>query len=269
MKLTQLTKAVILLLVLQSSINYISAQSKKEVQEELDAVLIKQSELLTKNKELNALLNDYSIFYSKIKKELLSNQNQEEPVQQGTLSITESIQKLKNNSLSLSLVRDSLELALKKSKEEITRLTIQNEVVRNYLLGDAEEASFPSLESEFEGNWNLYLRPIQMVGKPFESGFISTNPLLMNDSISANYLYKIEFGEDEIATLSFKSGETKKVFYTINNFSVNAPYDIVFTKQSEFKLVAYISPMPNGLEISYEVPLKTDKVIYYYGTIKR
>lgn len=269
MNFTHITKTIVFLLLLQFTIINISAQSKKEVQEELNALKVKHKELQNKNTELNKMLNEYSIFYSKVKKNLLNKQEQEAPLDKGSFSILESIHKIKINTLSLSLLKDSLETALEISKDEMKALSVQNEIVKNMLLGDAEEASFPSLESELLGNWNLYLSPIQMVGEPFESGFIGTNPLLMNDSISANYMYQIEFEEDEIATLFFKNGASQKVFYKVNDFSVNSPYNIVFSKQDEFKLVAHISPMPNGLEISYETPLKTDKVVYYYGTIKR
>ena len=149
------------------------------------------------------------------------------------------------------------------------QLTQQNESYSKLLMSSLNKASFPQSTQEFIGVWDLFLDPVQISGEPFESGIISYNHFVSNDSIMKHSIYKIEFSADEIATLFFTGGIEQKCFYSIKDFSVNSPYIIRFSKQDEFKLTMQVSPLPNGLVASYEIPVETEKVIYYYGLMKK
>ena len=137
------------------------------------------------------------------------------------------------------------------------------------LLSALSKASFPKSAKDFVGTWDLFLNPVQLSGEPFESGIIGFNTFTSNDSLSLHNVYKIEFTEDELATIYFNGGEIQKSFYSVKDFSNNEPYIIKFSKNDDFKLTMLVSPLASGLMVSYELPLKSDKVYYYYGLMKK
>ena len=245
------------------------AQTKKEVQYTLDTLIKSNKNLHEDYNQLKKEWNIYNQFFMHVKDKFF-------PPEEINLSVNEAIsrfdqlysnienQLIKNSDINLEL-RDSIATLSKIS----TELEKNNDIYRKLILSSLSESFYPKSEKELVGQWNLFLNPLSIKGDPFESGIVGINVLDIADSISCYNIFKIEIQQDDLATLFFSDGKEQKCFYSISEFSHNMPYSVYFSKQEEFKLVLRVSPMHNGLMVSYEIPVKTDKVLYYYGLMKR
>jgi len=245
------------------------AQTKKEVQFSLDTLLKSQQALKADYRELQNSWRQYDAFYEHVKTKLFSETMQNTPIGEGVPSFDASLENTLDNTQvladSITLLSDSLTSANKQL------LTLQGQVA-NYseiLMAALNASSFPQTESELLGSWDLFLTPIQIDGTPTEAGIISYHPFNIPDSIKQHRIDKIEFAADELATLVFHNGENQKCFYSAQQFSANSNFSIVFSKQNEFKLTLHISVIPQGLQASYEIPVQTDKAMYYQGLMKK
>jgi hypothetical protein len=177
------------------------------------------------------------------------------------LILTDSLQFYSD---SLQFYTDSLQLLLDERDEHLNL----SQTYKNLLLAKLNEGSFPLSENELIGTWNLFLNPMQVTSDSLKNGLVSHNPFTASDSLLQHYIYKIEFLPDELATMFFKDGRRQKCFYEVKNFSAKTPYRIVCSKQESFKLTIHISPMPSGLNISYEIPLDEKEKLYFFGLMK-
>jgi hypothetical protein len=110
---------------------------------------------------------------------------------------------------------------------------------------------------------------MQLAGDAYNSGLVSHNPFTVADSLQKYNIYQLEFLPDELAKIYFKDGRKQNCFYEVKNFSVGKPYEISCTmQQDKFNMTIHVSPMPSGLEVSYEIPLDTTQVIYFNGLMK-
>ena len=174
--------------------------------------------------------------------------------------------------MSYSKLEDSLRFfkdSISYFDKVIYNLEQENFSYNKILLSLLKKGSFPKSTPEFIGEWDLFLNPVQIHGEPFESGIVGFNSFAPNDSIMLHSIYKIDFSEDEIATLYFVNGKAQKSFYSISDFSTQSPYSIKFIKNEDFKLTLKVSPLPTGLMVSYEAPLKSDSIYYYYGFMRK
>lgn len=249
--------------------SFLQSQTKKEVQFSLDT-LQKSHKLLQQDFQLlQKEWQKQNQFFEHVKSSFFNISDVNMSIDKAFNhfdTINNAINKqMKNLNESNNVLIDSIQLL----NSSITQLSEQNKYYSKLLLSSLNKASFPQTEMEFIGAWNLFLDPVQISGKPFESGLISYNQFLSVNSIKQQNLYKVVFSADEIATIYYTGGKVQKCFYSIINFSPNSPYSILFSKQEEFKLTMQVSPLTSGLMVSYELPLKTEKVLYYYGLMKK
>ncbi len=279
MKTSQIIKALKLtstcLLLFFISISTI-AQTKKEILFSLDTLKRSHRALQRDFISVKEAWKKHNIFFEHVKSEFFLPIDINTSIDEGVIKFDEistTIQdEIKNLTKTNASLKDSLKLfvdSLQYYESIIEEMKNKSMAYNNIILSSLKKASFPQSKSEFVGNWDLFLDLVQLNGEPFESGIVGFNPFTPNDSLSAHNIYKIEFTEDEIATLYFRGGKEQKSFYSVKNFSSNSPYTVQFAKNDEFKLTMLISPLPTGLTISYEVPVKTEKVFYYYGLMKR
>ncbi len=245
------------------------AQTKKEVQFSLDTLLKSKQKLQEDFNDVRLAWTKQNAFFEHVKANLFDPSDINTPIEEAIIEFDKI-----NNALDVKIeeITDDNKLltdSLNYYKNQYQQSILQSKIYKNILNSALSKASFPQAESGLKGNWDLFLNPVQINGDPFNSGLISFNPFSGNDSIIGSSLSKIEFGEDEIASLYFKNGEEQKSFYSVNNFSLDKPYSIVFTKSDEFKLTLHVTPLPSGLMVSYENANKTDKVIYFYGLMKK
>ncbi|MCU4175386.1 hypothetical protein [Carboxylicivirga sp. N1Y90] len=267
MKKYPLLKLGLLSLILVGAINT-SGQTKKEIQFSLDT--LQKSHLLLQNdfESLQENWRQYEAFLEHLKAKTLDKKHINETLENTQNLFDEAWDKqvshLKTLEDSTTFLLDSLNRLYETHMDMIER---DNTFLR-LLRGKLSEASFPSTQEELLGMWNLFLKPIQLSGDAFGSGLISHNPFTVADSIQQHNVYKIEFLEDELANIYFRGGKQQKCFYEVNDFDTGKPYTIECTKQDEFQLTLHISPMPHGLEVSYEIPVNTDQVLYFNGVMK-
>ncbi len=257
---------VILIFGIQS---YTAAQSKKEVQFSLDTLIKSNQSLQEDYKTMKEAWKKQNSFFEHVKSTLFDASEINTAIEDG-ISKFDEINKLSKGELDKlnsesKLIKDSLI----KITDRANVLESQNKAYNQILLSALSAASFPKSAKDFVGTWDLFLNPVQLSGEPFESGIIGFNTFTANDSLNLHNVYKIEFTEDELATIYFNGGEIQKSFYSVKDFSDNEPYIIKFSKNDDFKLTMLVSPVASGLMVSYELPLKSDKVYYYYGLMKK
>ena len=254
-----------LLLVLSTDV---SSQTKREVQFSLDTLYKSHMRLMSDYNKLVKDWKQYDAFYRHVKALVLEKQLINEPIEKGAELIDEAWNK---QLLSLKQLEDStvfLTDSLMYMVEQNTDLLKQNELYLRLLTGPLREVAIINTEKELIGTWHLYLNPMQTTGEPFKSGLISHNPFTINDSLHRHNIYQIDFLPEELANIHFKDGRTQKCFYEVKNFNSGKPYTIVCSKQDEFKVTMHVSPMPTGLEVSYEIPVDSTQVLYYNGVMK-
>ncbi|MGQ1786726.1 MULTISPECIES: hypothetical protein [unclassified Saccharicrinis] len=245
------------------------AQTKREVQFSLDTLMRTHKTLQQDLKVMKLAWKKQNTFFEHVKSAYFDPADVNTSIDDGVSKFDEmykfSLKEMEVLRDSIQGINDSLNKCLGQSE----LLDSQNKAYKELLLSSINPASFPQSEAEFIGEWDLFLHPVQLTGEPFESGIVSFNPFVQDDSLTVHNVYKIEFAEDEIATLYFRGGNVQKSFYSVKNFSMNSPYVIKFSKNEEFKLAILVSPIPTGLMVSYEVPLKSEKVYYYHGLMKK
>ncbi|TLX71481.1 hypothetical protein E9993_20220 [Labilibacter sediminis] len=268
-KLSIITKFAFICIFLTSIFSSVKSQTKKEIQFSLDTLQRAYNSLEEENKTLQKEWKIQNQFFEHVKSSLLPASDINLSVDEALIKFDDIINMQKNTADSLVSANSILSDSLVKVNENNDKLIQENESYSNLLMSSLNKASFPKSQKEFIGVWDLFLDPVQISGEPFESGIISYNHFVDNDSIMKHNIYKIEFSADDIATLYFTGGIEQKCFYSIKDFSINSPYIIRFSKQDEFKLTMQISTLPSGLVASYEIPDKSEKVIYFYGLMKK
>ncbi len=251
------------------NINPLFSQSKKEIQFSLDSLLSSYNNLENDYKKLKSEWKEYDDFYQLIKSDILNPSEMNIGLDATYAKWLAARQSLLNK---YNTIKDSnlpLIDSLEHLNQDIQQLNIENQIFKNLLKSSINEATIPNTVHEFIGKWNLFLDQVHLQGKPFESGLIATNNFLLADSIKNNNIFQIEFEESDLANISFKNGTIIKCFYSVNNFSTKEPYSIYFSKQEEFKLTLLVTPMPEGLVVSFEDPDKKDTVEYFYGLMKK
>jgi len=246
----------------------VSSQTKREVQFSLDT-LYKSHEILSRDyKKLLASWYSYDGFFEHIKKTAFDksdiNVSIEEAQPLFDTAWNGNFARLKFLEDSTTFLLDSL-LHLKEMYFDLKRT---NETYLRLLTSELNEASFPHTPKELLRSWQLYLSPMQLSGDVSNSGIVSHNPFVVDDSLHQYNIYQIDFLVDELANIHFKNGHKQKCFYEVHDFHDDKPFSISCSKQDEFNLTLHISPMPNGLEVSYEIPIDTTQVIYFNGVMK-
>ncbi|MCG8580686.1 MAG: hypothetical protein MI866_12250 [Bacteroidales bacterium] len=260
---------LVLILLLAFLSNSAIGQTKKEIQFSLDTLYKSHLKLIDEYRQLIVDWKRYDAFYRHVKASMLDKEMVNEPIKAG---ITMFDNVWKRQSEQLKLLEDStvyLLDSLNRLNEHHGTLVMQNEVYLRMLNGKLNEATYPNTEEELLGLWQLYLSPMQLAGDAYKSGLVSHNPFTIDESLQKYNIYQLEFLPDELANIYFKDGRKQNCFYEITGFSVGAPYSISCTKQQdEFEMTIHVSPMPSGLEISYEIPVDTTQVIYFNGVMK-
>ena len=248
---------------------FVSAQTKKEVQFSLDTLKKSHNSLQEDYRAVKAAWKKQNNFFEHVKSTFFLSADINTSIDSGIVKFDKinsalliKLEKLGKNNKNL---KDSL-FAI---SSNIDSLELQNRAYNHILLSSLSHASFPQSTKDFLGTWDLFLNPVQLSGEPYESGIIGFNEFVPNDSIGVHNIYKIEFLEDELATVHFKGGTSQKCFYSVKDFSNNSPYIIKFSKNDDFKMTMLISPLPGGLMVSYEIPVKAKKIYYYYGLMKK
>jgi len=147
-------------------------------------------------------------------------------------------------------------------------LIASNALYLRLLTGQLSETAFLDSEQELIGSWRLYLKPMQLAGGLYKSGLISYNPFTVPDSIQMHNIYKIDFLPEELANIYFKDGRKQKCFYKVDEFNKGQPFSITYARKDEFELTMHMSPMPGGMEVSYEIPIDSTQVLYFNGVMK-
>lgn len=246
----------------------LSAQTKKEIQFSLDTLQKSHLELLNDFEALQQEWRSYDAFIEHFKNKTLDKKHINESLENTQKLFDDVWDKQISNIRTLEDSTTFLLDTLNRLYETHMDIIERDNTFLRLLRGKLSEASFPSTQKELLGMWNLFLKPIQLSGDTFESGLISHNPFTVPDSIQQHNVYRIEFLQDELANIYFRGGHHQKCFYEVNEFNTGKPYTIECTKQDEFKLTLHISPMPHGLEVSYEIPVNTSQVLYFNGVMK-
>ncbi|MCU4157467.1 hypothetical protein J1N10_15930 [Carboxylicivirga sp. A043] len=246
----------------------VNAQTKKEVQFSLDTLYRSHLKLNDEYRQLIERWKQYDAFYRHVKATMLEKELANEPIEEGAVLVDEAWNKQTAHLKSLEDSTVYLVDSLNRLYEQHQLLQLQNELYLRMLTGQLNEAAFPHTEKELLGSWNLFLKPMQLSGDAYHSGLISHNPFTVADSLQQYNIYRLEFLPDELANIYFKDGRSQKCFYEVNAFSAGQPYSISYSKQEEFKMTIHVSPMPSGLEVSYEIPLDTTQVLYFNGVMK-
>ncbi len=247
----------------------ISSQTKKEVQFTLDTLNKAHQTLLQDYQDLKQQWKEQNNFFEHVKSNFFPAADINISINKASDKFDSIYNDIVKKVVKLGEINSSISDSLKKEVALNQELISQNKVYQSLILSALNSGSFPSNETDIIGSWDLFLNPVMIHGNPYESGIIGLNPFAVADSVSVHNINKIEFDKDELATIFFTGGIQQKCFYSINNFSKNAPYTIQFSKQEEFKMTMSVSPMPNGLMVSYEASNKTDKVLYFYGLMKK
>ncbi len=249
--------------------NPLFSQTKKEVQFSLDTLVKSHQTLLQDYNNLQDDWRYYDSFYEHVKTNLFPKQLQNLPITEAVsifdTSLEGTLKTIQSLTDSITLLADSLNT----THEDALKLQAQVANYSEILMAALNASSFPQTESDLLGSWDLFLNPIQINGAPGEAGIISYHPFNIPDSIQQHRIYKIEFSPDDLATLVFQNGENQKCFYSIQQFNPKSNYTIQFSKQDEFKLLAHISVLPQGLQISYEIPVQTNNAMYFQGLMKK
>ncbi|TRX71534.1 hypothetical protein [Carboxylicivirga sp. M1479] len=260
--------ALSILILCGAQLADVQSQTKKEIQFTLDTLYSSHMKLKGDYEQLLRYWKQYDNFYQHVKTQALDASLVNEPIDKGA----EHFDAVWNSlSSQMRVYEDSLIYlvdSLNRVVEERQDLLVQNKMYLNILSGKLGEAVYPNTEQELVGTWQLFLNPMQTTGDAYQSGLISHNPFTVPDSIQQHNIYQLELMADELATIYFKDGRKQKCFYEVNDFSVGKSYTIKYSKQDEFKLNMHVSPMPTGLEVSYEIPLDTTQVIYFNGVMK-
>lgn len=259
----------VLILVFAFLSNTVKSQTKKEVQFSLDTLYKSHLKLEGDYRRLIDNWRLYDEFYQHVKVSMLDKSSVNKSIEEGQSLFdgvwNELSKRLKILEDSMTNTVDSLNQLNKKQQ----LLLMQNEVYLRMLNGKLNEAVYPNTAKELLGVWQLYLSPMQLAGDAYNSGLVSHNPFTVADSLQKYNIYQLEFLPDELAKIYFKDGRKQNCFYEVKNFSVGKPYEISCTKQQDkFNMTIHVSPMPSGLEVSYEIPLDTTQVIYFNGLMK-
>ncbi len=260
---------LIIALLLCFNTNQSFSQSKKEILFSLDSLQRSYKNLKNDYKNLKEECKEYNDFYLLIKSELLQPSEMNIGPDATYAKWQAARKKLKEKYNTIKDSNSTLTDSLKQLNLNIKQLHSENKTFKNLLKSSIDKATIPYTVNEFIGHWNLFLNQVYVQGTSNESGIIATNNFLLADSLSYNNIFKIEFQESDLANIYFKDGTTIKCFYSINRFSAKNPYSIYFSKQEEFKLTLLVSPMPEGLLVSYEDPQRKDKTVYFYGLMKK
>ncbi|MCW3787859.1 hypothetical protein [Plebeiibacterium sediminum] len=247
----------------------VASQNKKEVQFTLDTLNKAHENLLLDYQDLQQQWKEQNQFFEHVKSNFFPAEDINISVNQAPDKFDSIYNDIIKKVVKLGEINSSISDSLRKEISLNQELIAKNKVYSDLILSALNSASFPSNEADIIGKWELFLNPVMIQGNPYESGIIGYNTLVVDDSISVHNITMIEFEPEELATIYFTGGIQQKCFYSINNFSKNSPYSIQFSKQDEFKMTLVVSPMPNGLMVSYEAPNKTDKVLYFYGLMKK
>ncbi|WP_430813156.1 hypothetical protein [Carboxylicivirga sp. RSCT41] len=246
-----------------------SAQTKREVQFTLDTLYKSHLRLVVEYGQLIEEWKKYDAFYRHVKLSMLDKDLVNEPIEAG-VSLFDSV--WNKNTERYKLLEDStiyLLDSLSRLQGYQQDLIVQNDLYVRMLNGKLTEASYPNTPNELLGLWNLYLSPMQLKGEGTKSGLVSHNPFTIADSLQRYNIYQLEFMADELANIYFKDGTKQNCFYEVKDFSVGEPYAISCTKQKDgFEMTIHVSPMPAGLEVSYEIPVDSTQVIYFNGLMK-
>ncbi|MCT4590849.1 MAG: hypothetical protein N4A71_23700 [Carboxylicivirga sp.] len=246
----------------------VTSQTRREVQFSLDTLYKSHKRLQSDYRKLLNQWKVYDAFYLHVKANVLDKEFINEPIDNGIEMFNKSWSGVASR---MELFEDStiyLIDSLNQLTEQNLKLMAQNETYLRLLTGSLKEAAYPNTEKELIGTWQLYLNPMQVEGKAYKSGIISHNPFTHADSLQQYNIHQLDVLPDELANIHFKDGRKQKCFYEVENFSSKKPYTIHCSKQDDFKMTIHISPMPTGLEVSYEIPLDTTQVLYFHGVMK-
>jgi len=246
---------------------FVKGQTKREMLYSLDTLMNSHTVLLRDYNALKAEWKKYNTFFYHVKaaaldkKVINASPAEAKELFDSVWSARES--RIASYKDSTSTLLDSL----KTLNIYCNDLIKQKDTYLRLLSGQLSEAAYPYTAQELLGEWRLFLSPKELVDGD-NTALISHNPFTVIDSLQQYNLYRIDFLPDELATLFFKGGRKQKCFYKISDFSANHPYSVAFSKQDEFKLKIYISPMPHGLEVSYKIPVDSTSVMYFNGAMK-
>ncbi len=246
------------------SIN-IYGQTKKEILFSLDSLKSAYNSLQSDYTKLKSEKENYNSFYYQVKSKILSPSEMDSSIDETYKRWLILVKECDSIHSSDSLLTDSINKLL---DNDLT-LQTENQILKNLLKSSIDEVSIPQSKEELIGNWNLYLNILQIEGDTIESGISPINPFVTNDTINKQNIFSIEFEKEELANVSFKDGSTLKCFYSIKDFNPASPFIIYLTKQDEFKLTLHISPMPQGLMASYMYNGENNKSAYFYGIMKK
>ncbi|WP_289054543.1 hypothetical protein [Carboxylicivirga marina] len=261
--------ATVLIILLSLTAAEVHSQTKKEIQFSLDTLYRSNLKLQEEYRKLIEVWKQYDTFYTHVKLSMLDKEFANESIVKGVPLFDEV---WKEKTARLDLLEDSTVFLLDSLNhlyEEQVGLLAQNELYLRMLTGQLNEAAYPNTEQELIGLWQLYLSPMQLSGEAYRTGLVSYNPFTVADSLQKHNVYQMEFKAEELAIIYFKDGRKQNCFYEVVNFNVGKPYEINCSKQQdEFEMTIHISPMPSGLEVSYEIPLDTTQVVYFNGVMK-
>lgn len=246
----------------------VTSQTRREIMFSLDTLYKSHMRLQSDYRKLLDKWKLYDAFYLHVKANVFDKELINEPIDNGIEMFNQSWD---GKASLMELLEDStvyLLDSLSRLSENNLTLTAQNETYLRLLTGSLKEEAYPNTEKELIGTWQLYLNPMQVTGEVLKSGLISHNPFTHADSLQQYNIHQIDVLPDELANIHFKDGRKQKCFYEVENFSGKKPYSIHCSKKEEFKMTIHVSPMPTGLEVSYEIPLDTTQVLYFHGVMK-
>lgn len=238
------TKLILLVLFLFGGILTIQAQSKKDLEKDLnatktekDSILRAYTKLKAKNDSLQKVLNVISGIDTSIQNQVLSDSS----VKRSNLDSTTK-SSTKTNTPQAPVSNN------KTSNSQLDELRSENERLKYTLNQYFGKGTIPATQKDLTGLWALSLQYFKITEDSSKSGLITVPA-----PGTSRAAVRIIFIDYELAEITYNTEETVKCFYKVNSFSATQPYSIDFTKGPELTTRLQVNPTSgNELQVSYK-----------------
>lgn len=269
------------LLVLLADFSF--GQSKKELEDQVsglqsqvqsltgerDSLATQNQALAVERDSLTKTAESYQKFYFFIRDNYFPEGARDLSPAQAT-GLVDSLSSARDSTLE-GLQRLDLTLAdsIKGLRDSMTTLEIQNKAFRD-VLGLALSAQvYPRQAGDLQGSWKVFLEPVDLVGTNPQAGLVSRNQMVLPDSIYKGMITRIDFLEDELADVYFAGGKRIKCFFKVTDFDLQKTYFIDLSHGKELDIQLYITHVPKGIQVSYQMPAQDGASGFYFGYMTR
>lgn len=260
---------ILILATIVFSINNVNSQSKREIEQQNQALkrIIVLDEIKMDSLEKVNMLNLHFINYFVEKyvpasPDLTLSQAQKylDSLMSNSLAsgkeqvLTDSIVKLQDSLRAMALYTDSI---------------MEVDATIKTILGmKLEQTNYPQSPNDFFGVWSLVIDPLRMIMDSLYTGIAAQNRMILPKNVERGMIKKINFIDTDFAELVFMNGTTEKCFFDIDNFSKDQPYTIHFNGKDDINLYLLVQHLPEGIQVSYQDKDYNTDNLFYFGYMK-